>query len=220
VLALPSGIVAAAGVKFEGSCGERDYRPAGVAAPPAAGFKISASMPDRPARLHRAGRTTKLRCTSAWASDRARAETSGPPRAAPVVNVLGHQQPNFDLTTASAAPPAARRGWNRRRRRDKAPSGRHNPIGPLAARARLPARPASTATTATAPLTNRAAARGRQASAGRHPRAGRRAGHGRAGAAAPARPCLGPPPRLRLAGPALLAAVGTSIASGLAGSRR
>ena len=42
VLALPSGIVAAAGVKFEGGYGERDYRPTSVAALPAGGYKVAA----------------------------------------------------------------------------------------------------------------------------------------------------------------------------------
>jgi phage shock protein PspC (stress-responsive transcriptional regulator) len=42
VLALPSGIVAAAGVKFEGGYGERNYRPTSVAALPAAGYKVAA----------------------------------------------------------------------------------------------------------------------------------------------------------------------------------
>jgi phage shock protein PspC (stress-responsive transcriptional regulator) len=42
VLALPAGIVAAAGVKFEGGYGERDYRPTSLAQLPRDGYKLSA----------------------------------------------------------------------------------------------------------------------------------------------------------------------------------
>src|SRR3954454_16190292 len=42
LIALPSGVVAAAGVKFDGGYGERDYRPATAAELPAAGYKLSA----------------------------------------------------------------------------------------------------------------------------------------------------------------------------------
>jgi phage shock protein PspC (stress-responsive transcriptional regulator) len=104
VLALPSGIVAAAGVKFEGGYGERDYRPAGVAALPADGYKISAgSMWIDLRDLHLApGTTTKLPVhvgvgeatvlvpENVCLQGRAK---SG----AGVVNVLGHQQNGFDL---------------------------------------------------------------------------------------------------------------------------
>jgi phage shock protein PspC (stress-responsive transcriptional regulator) len=42
VLAIPSGVVAAAGVDFKGGYGERDYRPAVAAALPAHGYELSA----------------------------------------------------------------------------------------------------------------------------------------------------------------------------------
>ena len=42
LLAIPSGVVAAAGVDFKGGYGERDYRPAAVADLPAKGYELSA----------------------------------------------------------------------------------------------------------------------------------------------------------------------------------
>jgi phage shock protein PspC (stress-responsive transcriptional regulator) len=42
VLAIPSGVVAAAGVEFKGGYGEREYRPATIAAIPANGYELAA----------------------------------------------------------------------------------------------------------------------------------------------------------------------------------
>jgi len=42
VLALPAGVIAAAGVELDGGYGERSYRPASVAAVPAEGYKLGA----------------------------------------------------------------------------------------------------------------------------------------------------------------------------------
>ena len=171
VLALPSGIVAAAGVKFEGGYGERDYRPAGVAALPADGYKISAgSMWIDLRDLHpAAGTTTKVPVhvgvgeatvlvpENVCLQGRAK---SG----AGVVNVLGHQQNGFDLDYRVGGATS-----NSPRVELDADVGMgafevvHNPDearfgGPRQSFAR---RPASTATTATASRsTNRACSAG------------------------------------------------------------
>jgi len=104
VIALPSGVVAAAGVKFEGGYGERDYRPTSVAALPADGYKIGAGtmwIDLRDLRLA-PGTTTRLPVhvgmgeatvlVPATVCVQARAKSG-----AGVVNVLGHQQDGVDL---------------------------------------------------------------------------------------------------------------------------
>jgi len=104
LLALPSGIVAAAGVKFEGGYGERDYRPASVAGLPADGYKVAAGtmwidLRDVP---FAAGTTTRLPVHVGMGQAtvvvpdtvcvQARAQAG-----AGVVNVLGHQQDGLNV---------------------------------------------------------------------------------------------------------------------------
>ena len=104
LIALPSGVVAAAGVKFEGGYGERDYRPAAVAAVPPAGYKLSAgSLWIDLRNLHlRPGSVTRLPVRVGMGQAtvvvpetvclQGRAEAG-----AGVVDVLGHQQQGADL---------------------------------------------------------------------------------------------------------------------------
>jgi phage shock protein PspC (stress-responsive transcriptional regulator) len=104
VLALPSGLVAAAGVKFEGGYGERDYRPTSVAGLPAEGYKVAAGtmwidLRDVP---FPAGTTTRLPVHVGMGQAtvvvpdtvcvQAHAQTG-----AGVVNVLGHQQDGLNV---------------------------------------------------------------------------------------------------------------------------
>ncbi|HEX3317159.1 MAG TPA: PspC domain-containing protein [Solirubrobacteraceae bacterium] len=104
VIALPSGIVAAAGVKFEGGYGERDYRPAGAAAIPPGGYKVAAGtlwIDLRDARLAPRS-TTRLPVhvgmgqatliVPANVCVQVHAKAGGG-----VINVLGHQQQGADL---------------------------------------------------------------------------------------------------------------------------
>jgi phage shock protein PspC (stress-responsive transcriptional regulator) len=104
LIALPSGVVAAAGVKFEGGYGERDYRPATVGELPSDGYKLSAGrlwidlrdVPFQPGSTTRLpihvgmGATTVIIPETVCVQARAQA-------GAGVVNVLGHQQQGADL---------------------------------------------------------------------------------------------------------------------------
>jgi phage shock protein PspC (stress-responsive transcriptional regulator) len=120
LLALPSGVVAAAGVKFEGGYGERDYRPTSVAAIPHDGYKIAAGqlwIDLRDANLPREtttnlpihvgmGQATVIVPDTVCVE--AKAKTG-----AGVINVLGHQQEGFDVSydlnvTALDGPPVLR----------------------------------------------------------------------------------------------------------------
>jgi phage shock protein PspC (stress-responsive transcriptional regulator) len=120
IIALPSGVVAAAGVKFEGGYGERDYRPTSVAAIPRDGYKIAAGrlwIDLRYANLPREttthlpihvgmGQATVIVPDTVCVE--AKAKTG-----AGVVNVLGHQEEGFDVSydlsvTALGGPPVLR----------------------------------------------------------------------------------------------------------------
>jgi phage shock protein PspC (stress-responsive transcriptional regulator) len=104
LIALPSGVVAAAGVKFEGGYGERDYRPATAAALPHDGYKLSAGslwidLRDVPLRAGTVthlpvrigmGQATVIVPETVCVQGRAQA-------GAGVVKVLGHQQEGADL---------------------------------------------------------------------------------------------------------------------------
>jgi phage shock protein PspC (stress-responsive transcriptional regulator) len=104
LLALPSGVVAAAGVKFEGGYGERDYRPGSAAALPHDGYKLSAGsmwIDLRDANLPRdtttrvpvkigMGEATVIVPDTVCVQADAKA-------GAGVVNVLGHQHEGFDV---------------------------------------------------------------------------------------------------------------------------
>jgi phage shock protein PspC (stress-responsive transcriptional regulator) len=104
LIALPSGVVAAAGVKFEGGYGERDYRPESAAALPKDGYKLSAGslwidLRDVPLGagtvtrlpIHIGmGATTVIVPETVCVQGRAQA-------GAGVVDVLGHQQQGADL---------------------------------------------------------------------------------------------------------------------------
>jgi phage shock protein PspC (stress-responsive transcriptional regulator) len=104
LIALPAGIVAAAGVKFEGGYGEHDYRPASAAAIAAGGYKIAAGslwIDLRDAKLA-PGTTTRLPVhvgmgqatlvVPAGVCLQAHAKAG-----AGQINVLGHQQEGADL---------------------------------------------------------------------------------------------------------------------------
>jgi phage shock protein C len=116
LIALPSGIVAAAGVKFEGGYGERDYRPVSAGDLPPGGYKVAAGsmwIDLRDARL--APRTTTrlpihvglgeaTLIVPAGVCVQAHTKSGGG-----VINVLGHQQQGGDLDyrlggATSAAP--------------------------------------------------------------------------------------------------------------------
>jgi phage shock protein PspC (stress-responsive transcriptional regulator) len=104
LIALPSGVVAAAGVKFDGGYGERDYRPATIGELPSGGYKLSAGrmwidlrdVPLQPGTTTRLpihlgiGETTVIVAESVCVQAHAR---SG----AGVINLLGHQQQGADL---------------------------------------------------------------------------------------------------------------------------
>lgn len=107
ILALPSGIVAAAGVKFEGGYGERDYRPLSRAALPADGYKIAAGslwIDLRDMRLA-PGTTTRLPvhvgmgAASVIVPERVCVQAQAKSGAG-VVNVLGHQHGGVDVDYA------------------------------------------------------------------------------------------------------------------------
>jgi phage shock protein PspC (stress-responsive transcriptional regulator) len=104
ILAIPSGVVAAAGVKFEGGYGERDYRPMSPAAIPHNGYRIAAGqlwIDLRDAKLPEGithlpihvgmGQATVIVPENVCVV--ATAKTG-----AGVINVLGHQQEGFDIS--------------------------------------------------------------------------------------------------------------------------